>query len=84
MWGCVPVSHATLPPCLSAPVRDPRALNDLHELKMGMACCHSLTKVEGELSGDPLDLEVGFDLDLGLYLNLGIYIDLGLHLDLDL
>ncbi|CAG9109222.1 unnamed protein product [Plutella xylostella] len=58
MWGCVPVSHATLPPCLSAPVRDPRALNDLHELKMAMACCHSLTKVEGELSGDPLDLEM--------------------------
>ncbi|KAG7296978.1 hypothetical protein JYU34_019897 [Plutella xylostella] len=58
MWGCVPVSHATLPPCLSAPVRDPRALNDLHELKMGMASCHSLTKVEGELSGDPLDLEM--------------------------
>lgn len=58
MWGVVPVSPATSPPCLGTPLRDPRQLNDLHELKLGMATCHSLTLIENELSGDPLDLKV--------------------------
>lgn len=58
MWGVVPVSPATAPPCLGAPLRDPRKLNDLHELKIGMATCHSLTLLDDELCGDPLDLKV--------------------------
>lgn len=58
MWGVVPVSPATSPSRLGTPVRDPRALNDLHELKIGMATCHSLTMLDEELCGDPLDLKV--------------------------
>ena len=62
MWGVVPVSNATSPPLLARPHRDPRHLNDLHELKIGMASCHSLTLLNGELAGDPLDLKVPFCL----------------------
>ncbi|XP_038219122.1 probable cation-transporting ATPase 13A3 isoform X1 [Zerene cesonia] len=58
MWGVVAVSSATSPPLLGRAQRDPRQLNDLHELKMGMAACHSLTLLHGELAGDPLDLKM--------------------------
>ncbi|CAH2099177.1 unnamed protein product [Euphydryas editha] len=58
MWGVVPVSTASSPPILGRPQRDPRLLNDLHELKIGMASCHSLTLLNGELGGDPLDLKM--------------------------
>ncbi|XP_063370021.1 polyamine-transporting ATPase 13A3 [Cydia amplana] len=58
MWGAIPVSAAVTPPRLSRPVRDPRQLNDLHDLKLGMAACHSLTLLHGELAGDPLDLKM--------------------------
>lgn len=60
MWGVVAVSSATSPPLLGRAHRDPRKLNDIHELKIGMASCHSLTLLHGELAGDPLDLKVGF------------------------
>ncbi|KAJ2941027.1 hypothetical protein O0L34_g13157 [Tuta absoluta] len=58
MWGVVPISVATDPPRLGRAVRDPATLNDLHDLKLGMASCHSLTLLNGELSGDPLDLKM--------------------------
>ncbi|XP_049881693.1 polyamine-transporting ATPase 13A3-like isoform X2 [Pectinophora gossypiella] len=58
MWGVVPVSPATAPPRLGRAVRDAAALNDLHDLKLGMASCHSLTLLDGELAGDPLDLKM--------------------------
>ncbi|XP_045539757.1 polyamine-transporting ATPase 13A3 [Papilio machaon] len=58
MWGVVAVSAASEPPRLGRPQRDPRHLNDLHDLKIGMATCHSLTLLNGELAGDPLDLKM--------------------------
>ncbi|XP_052745334.1 polyamine-transporting ATPase 13A3 isoform X1 [Bicyclus anynana] len=58
MWGVVAVSSAVAPPILGRPQRDPRQMNDLHDLKIGMACCHSLTLLNGELAGDPLDLKM--------------------------
>ncbi|XP_013148950.1 PREDICTED: probable cation-transporting ATPase 13A3 isoform X2 [Papilio polytes] len=58
MWGVVCVSAASAPPRLGRPQRDPRQLNDLHDLKIGMATCHSLTLLNGELAGDPLDLKM--------------------------
>ncbi|XP_068624678.1 probable cation-transporting ATPase W08D2.5 [Battus philenor] len=58
MWGVVAVSAATNPPRLGRAQRDPRQLNDLHDLKIGMATCHSLTLLDGELAGDPLDLKM--------------------------
>ncbi|XP_013174794.1 PREDICTED: probable cation-transporting ATPase 13A3 isoform X1 [Papilio xuthus] len=58
MWGVVAVSAASAPPRLGRPQRDPRQLNDLHDLKIGMATCHSLTLLNGELAGDPLDLKM--------------------------
>ncbi|KAI8425683.1 hypothetical protein MSG28_011492 [Choristoneura fumiferana] len=57
MWGVVPAA-ATRPARLARALRDPRQLNDLHELKLGMASCHSLTLLNGELAGDPLDLKM--------------------------
>ncbi|XP_028159815.1 probable cation-transporting ATPase 13A3 [Ostrinia furnacalis] len=58
MWGVVPSSTATQPAHLGRALRDPRALNDLHPLKIGMAACHSLTLLDAELAGDPLDLKM--------------------------
>nr|XP_026485778.1 probable cation-transporting ATPase 13A3 isoform X1 [Vanessa tameamea] len=58
MWGVVTVSTASSPPLLGRPQRDPKQLNDLHELKIGMASCHSLILLNGELAGDPLDLKM--------------------------
>ncbi|KAJ0171112.1 hypothetical protein K1T71_013311 [Dendrolimus kikuchii] len=58
MWGVVAVSGATTPPRLGRPQRDPKQLNDLHDLKIGMASCHSLTLLDGILAGDPLDLKM--------------------------
>lgn len=58
MWGVVPVSAATRPARLGRPQRDPRQLNELHPLKLAMATCHSLTLLDSELAGDPLDLKV--------------------------
>uniref|UniRef100_A0A2A4JKB6 Cation-transporting ATPase n=1 Tax=Heliothis virescens TaxID=7102 RepID=A0A2A4JKB6_HELVI len=58
MWGIVAVSGATNPPRLGRPQRDPRQLNELHPLKMAMASCHSLTLLDSELAGDPLDLKM--------------------------
>ncbi|XP_053618873.1 polyamine-transporting ATPase 13A3 [Plodia interpunctella] len=58
MWGVVSSSAASSPPHLGRPARDPRQLNDLHELKMAMATCHSLTLLDGQLAGDPLDLKM--------------------------
>ncbi|CAK1546719.1 unnamed protein product [Leptosia nina] len=58
MWGVVAVSNATSPPLLGKALRDPSKLNDIHELKIGMASCHSLTLLHGEMAGDPLDLKM--------------------------
>ncbi|XP_013193380.1 polyamine-transporting ATPase 13A3 isoform X2 [Amyelois transitella] len=58
MWGVVACSAAASRPRLGRAVRDPRHMNDLHDLKMGMATCHSLTLLDGELAGDPLDLKM--------------------------
>ncbi|KAJ8705269.1 hypothetical protein PYW07_011096 [Mythimna separata] len=58
MWGVVAVSGATSPPRLGRPQRDPRQLNELHPLKLAMAACHSLTLLDNELAGDPLDLKM--------------------------
>ncbi|OWR54665.1 putative cation-transporting ATPase 13A3 isoform 2 [Danaus plexippus plexippus] len=58
MWGVVTTNTSLSPPMLARPTRDPRSLNDLHELKIGMASCHSLTLLNGNLAGDPLDLKM--------------------------
>ncbi|XP_064459602.1 polyamine-transporting ATPase 13A3-like isoform X2 [Ornithodoros turicata] len=38
--------------------RDPRELATDSQFLMGMATCHSLTMIDGQLSGDPLDLKM--------------------------
>lgn len=58
MWGVVSVSNNTIPAMLATPQREPRLLNELDDLKLAMATCHSLTLLNGELAGDPLDLKM--------------------------
>ena len=53
MWGVVPLQdHHFLPVVQNVP--------ELHRgpLLAAMATCHSLTKIDGELMGDPLDLKM--------------------------
>ncbi|KAH9508704.1 hypothetical protein Btru_049665, partial [Bulinus truncatus] len=51
MWGVVPVDNHRF----SQPVYDPSTL-ERGPLLISLATCHSLTIIDGELSGDPLDL----------------------------
>lgn len=54
MWGVVPVLDKQCQP----PVKDIKSMEKGHIL-FGMVTCHSLTIIDGKLSGDPLDLKVG-------------------------
>lgn len=54
MWGVIPVSNGSL----SEPIKDVRHLPEDSQLLMGMVTCHSLTIIEDQLSGDPLDVKV--------------------------
>lgn len=53
MWGVLPIAEKTCNP----PVRDIPSLDKDH-LLYGMVTCHSLTIIDGKLSGDPLDLKM--------------------------
>lgn len=53
MWAVVPVEEGKVRP----PVKDISNLDD-GMLIRGMACCHSLTVIDRELCGDPLDVKV--------------------------
>ncbi|KAF0295786.1 putative cation-transporting ATPase 13A3 [Amphibalanus amphitrite] len=54
MWGVVPCAPAGFSP----PERDVRALSDSSELKVALASCHGLTRLAGQLIGDPLDIQM--------------------------
>lgn len=54
LWGIVPVVHGAL----QEAVKEARLLGDGTGLIRGMAVCHSLTLIEGELAGDPLDVKM--------------------------
>lgn len=40
------------------PIQDVSCLDDSSEILRGMATCHSLTHIKGNLVGDPLDLKM--------------------------
>lgn len=53
MWGVVPVSDGKM----ELPERDVLRMPNNHLLQ-GMATCHSLTLIDGVISGDPLDVKM--------------------------
>lgn len=53
MWGVVPAVEGAL----QAPVKNVATLGDSILVK-AMAACHSLTVIDGELAGDPLDVKM--------------------------
>jgi cation-transporting ATPase 13A3/4/5 len=53
MWGVLPVQEHRF----QLAVKDMRQLGRI-PLQLGMASCHSLTLINGALSGDPLDVKV--------------------------
>jgi Fe2+ transport system protein FeoA len=53
MWGALPVEGQSF----QVAARDMRQLCRT-PLQLGMASCHSLTLINGALSGDPLDVKV--------------------------
>ncbi|XP_047121259.1 polyamine-transporting ATPase 13A3-like [Schistocerca piceifrons] len=55
MWGVVEVEPEGR--FLQPPARDPQELHD-GPLRRGMACCHSLSLIDGEYAGDPLDVRM--------------------------
>lgn len=54
MWGIVP----TLDGALQEPLKEIKTLTEESLLLRGMAACHSLTIIDGELAGDPLDVKM--------------------------
>lgn len=54
MWGVVPLKNQDL----DIPIKQIQDTTEHVRLLHGMATCHSLTLINGELSGDPLDLKV--------------------------
>nr|XP_018898434.1 PREDICTED: probable cation-transporting ATPase 13A3 [Bemisia tabaci] len=54
MWGVVPVTDVHF----DEPVHDISTLPIQSHLMEGLASCHSLTTIDGNLTGDPLDLKV--------------------------
>ena len=54
MWGVVPVEKHKFLPAL----RNPSELQTTSAMATAMATCHSLTLIEGKLSGDPLDVKM--------------------------
>lgn len=57
MWGVVPCTNGVL----AEAETDVSKLKD-HPLFEGMLVCHSLTLIDGELCGDPLDAKVKYIL----------------------
>lgn len=53
MWGVLPVGERRF----HVAVKDMAQLSR-GPLQLGMASCHSLTLINGALSGDPLDVKV--------------------------
>ncbi|XP_059084646.1 polyamine-transporting ATPase 13A3-like isoform X1 [Tigriopus californicus] len=60
MWGVIPVKQGSdeKDPKFADHEKTPSNLDKGSELIRGMATCHSLTIIDGELSGDPLDLKM--------------------------
>lgn len=54
MWGVVPVADRKF----QVPLKCVDKLDYNEEFLVGMVTCHSLTIIDGKLSGDPLDLKV--------------------------
>lgn len=54
MWGVVPVKEKML----MDPIRDIAELQSESLHLHGMATCHSITIIEDQLQGDPLDVKV--------------------------
>ena len=52
MWGVVPVRDMRYDPV----VKEVQQLNYNDRIMAAMATCHSLTIIEGEIAGDPLDV----------------------------
>ena len=53
MWGAIPVVDRSF----KTAVRDVTEIRS-HPLEQAMASCHSLTLIDGNLTGDPLDVKV--------------------------
>ena len=54
MWGVIPVKGRRFGP----EERDIHLLDDKNPLLWGLATCHSLTVINGKLTGDPLDIKM--------------------------
>ena len=50
--------HCVLPCRFASLVTQPHANLPMNELKYAMGTCHSLTRIDGVLSGDPLELKM--------------------------
>ena len=58
LWGLHPIENQQFHPLL----HDPKLL-PVSKLKMAMATCHSLTNIDGKISGYPLDQKMFESLD---------------------
>ncbi|KAL0267327.1 UNVERIFIED_CONTAM: hypothetical protein PYX00_009625 [Menopon gallinae] len=62
LWGVVP----SLTDKFGEVTKDPTKMDPTDSLVVAMATCHSLTRIAGKLSGDPLDLSIFNSIDWDL------------------
>ena len=58
VWGAIGVSKGSHVLKMASPTSRLDLLKAEDPLTMGLASCHSLTHINGELIGDPLDLQM--------------------------
>ena len=59
LWGIVPCVNNEF----ETSIKDPSTVDDRSPLIVALATCHSLTRIDGKLSGDPLDFSIFNALD---------------------
>lgn len=59
LWGVVPCANSEF----ESSIKDPSTVDDRDPLIVALGTCHSLTRIDGKLSGDPLDFSIFAALD---------------------
>lgn len=59
LWGIVPCINQVF----EKSIQDPSTMDVKNPLVVALGTCHSLTRIDGKLSGDPLDYSIFTALD---------------------
>lgn len=66
MWGVIPIQDGTI----GQPIKNIQELPPSTNLFRGMTTCHSISSIDGEVAGDPLDVKVYKSMHINVLFNL--------------